>query len=253
MKSQTDRIATELKLWLDRMISADIVEEQARQFLVSLADAMDTKSSRPTILRPPRILPTAQVAKSDGSRPISLALIRTRFSVSYLPYESHVKAEARLAAALVSLLRETFGVGESIFVATPHRIQRAAVRQALSGQTIAPGPAPDGEEDEMDNLTGQMAGLKVSHDDNLRVDTVERLQGIPLSSSLLSHCNFNRCRGIVCDLPTFTHAYAVVVQPHRLSSHKAASQCRYQSSEIPLYSHFKSWCSQSWHRGPCKC
>lgn len=188
MKPHADNIARELRLWLDSTISDDMVKEQARRFLISLADAMDTKSSRPTALLPPRVLPTAQVAKADGSRPISLALIRTRFSHSHLPYESHVKAEARLAAALVCLLRETFGIDESIFVATPHRIQRAAVRQqlALSGQKSAQGPTLDGE-DEMDNLADQMAGLRVSHEDNLRVDTVERLQGTPLSSSLLSH------------------------------------------------------------------
>jgi hypothetical protein len=249
MKSHAEYIPRELRLWLDSPVSGDMVKEQARRFLISLADAMDTKSSRQTLLRPPRVPPTAQVAKGQGSRPLSLALIRTQFSVSHLPYESHVKAEARLAAALVCLLRDTFGVDESIFVATPHRIQRAAVRRALvlSGQSVASGPAPDGDEDEIDNLVDQMAGLSVSQDGNLRVDTVERLQGTPLLSRLPSHCNLNRCRGVVCDLPTFTHAHTVVVQPYRLSSDKAASQRRYQSSEISLHSHFKSRGSQSWH------
>lgn len=190
MKSHADDLARELRLWLDSTHSDDMVKEQARRFLLSLANAMDIKSSRSTDLRPPRVPPTGQVAKGDGGQLTSLALIRTRFSVSHLPYESHVEAEARLAAALVLLLQDTFGVDKSIFVATPHRIQRTAVRQALkmSGQAIAQGPAPDGEQDEMDNLTGLMEGLKVSHS-NLRVDTVERLQGTPVWSSLLSHCN----------------------------------------------------------------
>ena len=178
MKSPTGHIARQLRLRLDSMVCRDMVEEQARGFLMSLANAMDTKSSRPMVLRPPRVPPTAQVAKADGSRPISLALIRTRFSVPHLPYERHVKAEARLAAALVRLLRDTFGADESIFVATPHRIQRAAVRQALTFP-IAQGPTPDGGEDEMDGLTDKMARLRVSLDDNLRVDTIERLQGTP--------------------------------------------------------------------------
>ena len=178
MKSPAGHIARELRLRLDSMVFRDMVEEQARHFLMSLANAMDTKSSQPTVLRPPRVLPTAQVAKVDGSRPISLALIRTRFLAPHLPYERHVKAEAGLAAALVRLLRDTFGVAESIFVATPHRIQRAAVRQALTFP-ITQGRAPDGEEDEMDALTDKMARLRVSLDDNLRVDTIERLQGTP--------------------------------------------------------------------------
>ena len=181
MKSHADDLARELRLWLDSTLSDDMVKEQARRFLLSLASAMDIKSSRSTDLRPPRVPPSGQIGKGDGSQLTSLALIRTRFSVSHLPYESHVEAEARLAAALVLLLQDTFGVDESIFVATPHRIQRTAVRQALkmSGQAIAQGPAPDGEQDEMDNLTELLEGLKVSHN-NLRVDTVERLQGAPV-------------------------------------------------------------------------
>lgn len=181
MKSHADDLARELRLWLDpTAVSDDMVKEQARRFLLSLANAMDTKPSGSTDLRPPRVPPTGRVAKGDGSQLTSLALIRTRFSVSHLPYESHVEAEARLAAALVLLLQETFGVDKSIFVATPHRIQRTAVRQALklSVQTTAQGPAPDGEQDEMDNLTDLMEGLNVSHN-NLRVDTVEKLQGTP--------------------------------------------------------------------------
>ena len=179
MKSHAGHIARDLRLRLDSTVSNDMVEEQARRFLVSLADAMDANSSRPTVLQSPRVPLAAQVVKAGGGRPISLALIRTRFSVPHLPYEHHVKAEARLAAALVRLLRKTFGVDESIFVATPHRIQRAAVRQALTltRQIAAQGPAPGSEEDKIDDLTGKMAELKVSHNDDLRVDTVERLQG----------------------------------------------------------------------------
>ena len=190
MKSHVDDLARELRLWLDSPVSDDMVKEQARRFLISLASTMDTKSPGSTDLRPPRVPLTGQVVKGDGSQLTSLALIRTRFSASHLPYESHVEAEARLAAALVLLLQETFGVDKSIFVATPHRIQRTAVRQALklSGQTTAQGPAPDGEQDEMDTLTDLMEGLKVSHN-NLRVDTVERLQGTSFPSRLFSYCS----------------------------------------------------------------
>jgi len=207
MKSHADDLARELRLRLDSPVSDDKVKEQARRFLLSLASTVDTKSSRSTVLRPPRVPLTGQVVKDDGSQLTSLALIRTRFSASHP--ESHVKAEARLAAALVLLLQDTFGAHRSIFVATPYCRQRTAVRQALklSGQTTAQGPAPDGERGKMDNLR---EGLKVPYN-NLRVDTVERLQGTSCSSRLLSHCNFNRSRGIVRDLPTFTHPYPVVV------------------------------------------
>src|SRR5258708_14879208 len=111
MKSYADYIPRDLRLWLDSSVSDDIVQEHARRFLISLADAMDTKSSRPTTLRPPRVLPTAQIINGSGSRPISLALIRSRFSVPHLPYDTHVKSEARLAAPLVRLLRHTFTLG----------------------------------------------------------------------------------------------------------------------------------------------
>ena len=45
-------------------------------------------------------------------------------------YEAHIKAEAALAVALIKQLRKS-APHEHIFVATPHRIQRQAVRIAL--------------------------------------------------------------------------------------------------------------------------
>jgi hypothetical protein len=139
---------------------------------------MSRRKDRPSNLSPPRIrgadIPTEEIL------PASLALIRVRASRSSLaPYEAHVKAEAKLAAALVHWLRESFGAEENIFVACPHRIQRSAVRQAI----FSPGDdrsACQGEEagpdSDVDALAAELAAFHVS-EQGLRVDTVERLQG----------------------------------------------------------------------------
>jgi hypothetical protein len=95
-----------------------------------------------------------------------------------LPYEAHVKAEARLAAALVHWLRESFGDGESIFVACPHRIQRSAVRQAITSPRgdFSEDMIEQGNEDSIDNPVEELKAFHLS-ETGLRIDTVERLQG----------------------------------------------------------------------------
>lgn len=163
-------IGESLQLWLDTEEADDPIMEDTRLFLLDLAKAMLPKG-RPLKLLPPRA--------DTGNRLASLALIRVKASgSSMLPYESHVKAEARLAAALVHWLRESFGSEETIFVACPHRIQRSAVRQAI----LAPGEdwgsdeieaaSPEGD---VDAMAAALEALHVS-DRGLRIDTVERLQ-----------------------------------------------------------------------------
>ena len=176
-KSQTGEIAESLRLWLDTESSDDPVMEQSRIFLLNLADAMLQKG-RPVKLSPPRVNSTLTLKAQN--RPASLALVRVKASgSSLLPYEAHVKAEARLAAALVHWLRESFGDEESIFVACPHRIQRSAVRQAI----LSPGEdwgsdqvEEAGPESDVDALAAELAAFHVS-ERGLRIDTVERLQG----------------------------------------------------------------------------
>jgi len=152
--------------------------EQARTFLLGLSDAMSQRADLPSNISPPRA--GIAVAPRGDTRPASLALIRVRASKSSVaPYEAHVKAEAKLAAALVHWLRESFGAEETIFVACPHRMQRSAVRQAI----LSPGDdwSTDqvegaGLEGGVDALAAELAAFHVS-EQGLRIDTVERLQG----------------------------------------------------------------------------
>lgn len=176
-KDQTLEIAESLHLWLDTVESDDREKEQARLFLLGLADAMMQKR---TVLLPPRIRsPTQQKPLKNQPRLTSLSLIRVRPKrPTSLPYEAHVRAEARLAVALVHWLRESFGAEESIFVACPHRIQRSAVRQAIKSpvdnfnlEAVDPS-----NEDSVDNLAEELRTFHVS-ENALRIDTVERLQG----------------------------------------------------------------------------
>ncbi|KXS14173.1 hypothetical protein M427DRAFT_57932 [Gonapodya prolifera JEL478] len=82
----------------------------------------------------------------------SLVTVRVTWSQSVepatLPCESHVTEEAVLVSSFVRGLRADFPK-ERIFVVTPHRIQRAAIKEMLSGDM----------------------------DDMMRIDTVERMQG----------------------------------------------------------------------------
>jgi hypothetical protein len=180
-KSQAAEIAESLQLWLDTEISEDEVMEQARQFLLCLANIMAHKKERPFKLIPPRV--NRYIPQKDQQRQhrnVSLALIKIQaLGSSTAPYEMHVKAEARLAAALVHWLRESFGVGESIFVACPHRIQRSAVRQAILSPEEASSLDPLHDtsfEGDVNDITMALNAFHVS-ENGLRVDTVERLQG----------------------------------------------------------------------------
>ncbi|EIN06561.1 hypothetical protein PUNSTDRAFT_121729 [Punctularia strigosozonata HHB-11173 SS5] len=150
------------------------VLESAKSFLVDLSRAMLRKDQ-------PRLRPPVAAAASPtdlltvpGPLPISLAMIslkaRTMHS-SQLGYEAHVRGEAALAASLIYWLRKSCP-DDSIFVATPHRIQRYAVKEALKSMKSL-------ESDE-DELAQAMTTLAVSDATTTQVtiDTVERLQGL---------------------------------------------------------------------------
>ena len=102
-------------------------------------------------------------------RPVSLSLLRLR---AYSPrtddvtYEMHVRGEAVVAAALVIALRKCMP-DDDVFVATPHRVQREAVKTALKKLQRADRSL----EDVFEGLTIGSKKPKVT------VDTIERLQG----------------------------------------------------------------------------
>jgi AAA domain len=184
-KPQQTDIAESLQLWLDTESSEDPIIQQSRVFLLNLAAAM---SQRPSNLSPPR---RGSAVISPGQTLASLALIRVRAVKSSLaPYEAHVKAEAKLAAALVHWLRESFGAEENIFVACPHRIQRSAVRQAIlsPGEDWGTDQVGVGAESDIDALAAELEAFHVS-EQGLRIDTVERLQGIIYSAVSYPACS----------------------------------------------------------------
>ena len=149
------------------------VESDARDFLVCIARAMLRRQQ--SLLRPPRTISTGNKT-TDAIEPfqlISLALIQLcarNIRPELSGMEAYVRGEAALAAALVRWL-QLVAPNESIFVATPHRIQRHSVREALrSARKDA-------------DLTNLFENLRLSEKSNnvkertVIVDTIERLQG----------------------------------------------------------------------------
>lgn len=150
---------------------------QVQNFLTALSDVMYRRPQR--VLASPEIEPASMESKLDGPlhssplhRPVSLALVRLKTwssNTDHIAYELHVNREAALAAALVASLQRC-SPDDDIFVATPHRIQREAVKTALSRVR------PD------DNLLRQAFG-RLQHGPQIEqakvtVDTIERLQGM---------------------------------------------------------------------------
>jgi hypothetical protein len=167
------------------------VVEAVQWFLLALSAAMLKQPQ--TVLSPPKRIPRSRQKAQDtdfGSAPLPISLALIRLETFYqthddpVAYETHVKAEAAIAAALVLSLKRCCPQ-EDIFVATPHRIQRQSVKAALleatrnsklvtamSDTSIA--DAANGHGDKSDDPEGTVT-----------VDTIERLQG--LSSSLNSN------------------------------------------------------------------
>ncbi|KAJ6593411.1 P-loop containing nucleoside triphosphate hydrolase protein [Mycena capillaripes] len=177
-KVQARQLATQLKS-VEEDIGQDLgVEPQVlrnvQSFLLALSDVMLRKPQ--AVLRPPPITlqrrTAIETSDSFTPTPISLALVRLQTESNRpegVGYEAHVRGEAALAAALITSIRRC-SPGEDIFVATPHRIQRQAVKAALKRAQLS-------------DLANQMEALELEGTPErtvtgtVTVDTVERLQG----------------------------------------------------------------------------
>ncbi|TEB30288.1 hypothetical protein FA13DRAFT_541596 [Coprinellus micaceus] len=147
-------------------------------FLLGLSDVMLRRPQ--SVLKPPRFsglkMPIAEMEDSPtdpNHQPVSLSLLRLRTWSSTVGqqfgYETHVHGEAALTASLVAALRYCTP-DDDIFVATPHRVQREAVKTALARLKRPDQPL----EDRFERLgVGEQNGYL----QNVTVDTVERLQG----------------------------------------------------------------------------
>ena len=157
---------------------SDVVEK-TRLFLVALSHAMLLE--RQNLLMPPSH-PTNEEKlgqENQGHRSISLALIhlRTRSrNPDSLGYETYVRGEAAVAAALVSLIQRC-SPSDDIFVATPHRIQRQVVNEAILSHST-------GEENVVAAMEHLGLGAEIPLAGKVTVDTVERLQGMMMHPSL---------------------------------------------------------------------
>ncbi|EEB92510.1 hypothetical protein MPER_08967, partial [Moniliophthora perniciosa FA553] len=146
---------------------ANGVVERVRTFLLALSNVM-LKQHQSFLSQPPVAYNSKDITHIDEAfRPISLTLlrlgVRSRLDEE-ISYEMHVKAEATLAAALVCSLQRC-SPAEDIFVATPHRVQRHAVRAMLQKTK---------EAQSIDEAFGK---LQLGRKGKVTVDTVERLQG----------------------------------------------------------------------------
>ncbi|KAJ2928657.1 hypothetical protein H1R20_g8458, partial [Candolleomyces eurysporus] len=152
---------------------------QARTFIQSLSEVMLREPQ--STLEPPKyqkdVPITGELASTAGldlsHQPISLSLIRLKTKSSgaaQFGYETHVHGEAALAASLVAAIQ--FCCPEDdIFVATPHRVQREAVKTALARIK----GSSEALEKDFENLFVS-EGPEGKKRGNVTVDTIERLQ-----------------------------------------------------------------------------
>ncbi|KAH8115407.1 AAA domain-containing protein [Phellopilus nigrolimitatus] len=186
-KTQTVKIASQLES-LSAIEGHDATFMRAKDILVALSAAMRRKPQ--ALLREPATKSKDFQAIPNpvlDTRPISLALVRleaTSARPGQMGYETHVRGEATFAAALVRLLQQA-APEESVFVATPHRVQRQAVKDALLTR--------------VDDLADAFGTLQLRDEEappfakeKVTVDTIERLQG--------SEAGF-----VIC---LFSHTYA---------------------------------------------
>lgn len=143
---------------------------RGKEIILALSSAMRKRSQK--ILKEPKLQGSASSSVPElDTRAISLTLIQLS-AVSRRPeqtgYETHVRGEALFAAGLVRLLQAA-APDETIFVATPHRVQRQAVKDALLSS--------------VDDLAAAFGSLHIGSQpgrkEKVVVDTVERLQGKP--------------------------------------------------------------------------
>ncbi|KAG6850866.1 hypothetical protein H0H93_007484 [Arthromyces matolae] len=176
-------------------------------FLFSLSKAMLREPQ--SELSPPRIHNNATIAAlsapltqsgsinivNDVTPPqaISLALLKLHADSRRSPggdvlYDTHVRGEAEVATALVKMLMKC-SPEDDIFVATPHRAQRDAVKAAFrrvgilneggtknnsldEDETLGLEKLKIGERGDSDGQSGERE-IK----EKVRIDTIERLQG----------------------------------------------------------------------------
>lgn len=152
--------------------------EAVQKFLRALSDVMFRQPQ--SVLVAPKVhsnmptnVPTGTSEVEITHRPVSLAMIRLRTwssQTQHIGYELHVHGEAAVAAALVTSLRRC-SPNDDIFVATPHRIQREAVKAALAKINIQSNDASLEEALKRVHISQPSTSSKVT------VDTIERLQG----------------------------------------------------------------------------
>jgi hypothetical protein len=123
-------------------------------------------------LRKPKI--STQIPSSEKQFfPTSLALLSLKptSESSKATREAHTRMEAEVAVSIVVQLLKCFK-DETIFVAAPHRVQVQAVRALLSKQR--------GIDELVDKMEKADVGTdkEIEREDRVRVDTVERLQGV---------------------------------------------------------------------------
>jgi superfamily I DNA and/or RNA helicase len=145
-----------------------------------------------TLLQSPRFgakddAPGPNKVKDNPSTPLPISLTLIRLETHTMRperagYEAHVRGEAAVAAALVSLIREC-SPDDDIFVATPHRVQRQAVKEALISNKRV------GRDGDLADALESLHLSPVDMPENVTVDTVERLQG--------SFSSFLRVRNIL--------------------------------------------------------
>ena len=188
-KSQARQLAAALKsisdyLGKDLGVQPDVLKD-VQAFLLALSDVMLRQPQ--ALLLPPPYVGTGSVALPSDSmkstetpdlittpHQISLVLIRLQTRTNRfegVSYEVHVRGEAAVAAALVTSICRC-SPGDDIFVATPHRIQRQAVKAALAQL--------HDEDPLVDAMEKMNIGVQSSRDVRLgkiTVDTIERLQG----------------------------------------------------------------------------
>ncbi|KAG6920219.1 hypothetical protein DXG01_004988 [Tephrocybe rancida] len=194
-KVQARQLARNLKLIegsldMDHGINASILQS-TQAFLLSLSKVMLREPQN--VLSPPRhhsaTLDATGVDLGDTApRAVSLSLLKLNADSASAPmedvaYETHVRGEAEVAAALVASIRRC-SPDDDIFVATPHRVQREAVKSALA-RVVRRAKEQNASEDTL-GLENMRIG-DGSDDDfdtpatggkgKVKVDTIERLQG----------------------------------------------------------------------------
>lgn len=157
----------------------DSTYRQAKEILIALFRAVGRKKQ--TVFTAP-IVRSSSLTDNLAAQSASLALVRmtmTSANPGQASYEQHVRGGAYFTAALAKLILCAAPDKTTLFVATPHRIQRQAVRDALRTHV-----------DELAEAFGSLQ-INTSSDEgknerdappndvrqNITVDTVERLQG----------------------------------------------------------------------------